>query len=123
MTTHDPKTGKLIFDEKNSRPDEPGVKLDAGKPRYDLIPPEAMIAVADLFRIGAEKYGDRNWENGMSWGRIFRAMMSHAWLWWSGEEHDPVDRQHHLDSVIWCAMVLRTYIVRGPMHRYDDRPH
>jgi hypothetical protein len=91
---------------------EPAVKHDAGKPRYDLIPPEAMEAAAHVFRIGAEKYGDRNWEKGMSWGRIFRALMSHAWKWWGGEEHDPDDGQHHLDSVIWCAMVLRAYAAR-----------
>lgn len=90
-----------------------GHKADDGKPRFDLIPPEAMIALADLYRIGAEKYADRNWERGMTWGRMFRAMMSHAWKWWMGEEHDPVDGQHHLTSVAWCAIALYTWHVRG----------
>lgn len=88
-------------------------KDDAGKLRYDLIPPEALDAVAGVFSIGATKYGARNWEKGMSWGRVFAAMMRHAWAWWRGEERDPQDGQHHLDSVIWCAMVLRTYVARG----------
>lgn len=89
-----------------------GRKDDTGKPRYDLLPPEALDAVARVAVIGAARYGDRNWEAGMAWGRVFAAMMRHAWAWWRGEEHDPQDGQHHLDSVIWCAMVLRAYVAR-----------
>jgi len=33
-----------------------------GKPRYDLIPLVPLRRVADLYARGAEKYGDRNWE-------------------------------------------------------------
>ena len=99
-----------------------GVKFDTGKARFDLMPPEALEAVANVFTIGASKYSARNWEKGMSWGRVFAAMMRHAWAWWRGEERDPSDGQHHLDSVIWCAMVLRTYVERrvGIDDRFGD---
>lgn len=99
-----------------------GVKFDAGKARFDLMPPEALEAVANVFSLGAVKYSARNWERGMSWGRVFAAMMRHAWAWWRGEENDPQDGQHHLDSVIWCAMVLRTYVARrvGIDDRFGD---
>lgn len=99
-----------------------GVKFDTGKPRFDLLPPEALEAVAEVFALGAQKYSPRNWERGMSWGRVFAAMMRHAWAFWRGEEHDPQDGQHHLDSVIWCAMVLRTYVERrvGIDDRFGD---
>lgn len=96
------------------------LKKDDGKPRFDLIPAEAMIALAELFGIGARKYSDRKWEEGMKWGRLFRAMMSHSWKFWLGEDYDPVDGQHHLTSVAWCAMCLYTYFVRGS--GTDDRP-
>ena len=45
----------------------------------------------------------------MKWGRVFAAMLRHAWAFWRGESHDPVDGQHHLASVAWCAAALYEY--------------
>lgn len=89
-----------------------GVKFDDGKLRWDLLPPEAMDEVVRVYTIGAKKYADRNWEKGLTWGRVFSAMMRHAWAWWRGETHDPKDGQHHLSSVVWCALALMTYEIR-----------
>ena len=86
-----------------------GVKHDDGKLRYDLIPAYPLDELARVYTIGAKKYGDHNWLKGMLWGRIFAAMMRHAWAWWRGETHDPVDGQHHLSSVAWCAFTLMEY--------------
>lgn len=97
-----------------------GRKDDNGKARFDLIPPWPLYQLAELFGQGAEKYADRNWELGIKWGRIFAAMMRHAWKWWGGEEHDGEDGQHHLTSVAWCAFVLLEYIETHP--ELDDRP-
>lgn len=87
-------------------------KKDFGKARYDLVPPEPLEALAELYGIGAAKYADRDWESGMKWGRVFAAMMRHAWRWWRGEKYDPVDGQHHLSSVAWCAFSLYAYELR-----------
>ena len=100
--------------------DDAALKYDDDKPRYDLIPPEPLDGIARLFGHGAKKYGDRNWEKGMKWSRIFAAMMRHAWKWFRGERYDNEDGQHHLLSVIWCAMVLYSYQAR--MVGTDDRP-
>lgn len=35
-----------------------------GKPRYDLIPPEALLRVAEHYARGAEKYGVDNYKKG-----------------------------------------------------------
>lgn len=73
-----------------------GVKYDAGKPRYDLLPPELLDAVSSILGFGAKKYTDRNWELGMDWGRPFAACMRHLWAWWRGEEKDPESGYPHL---------------------------
>lgn len=86
--------------------DSCGKKYDFGKPRFDLIPIKPLLAVADLFTRGAMKYGVRNWEKGMAFGRIFSAMMRHAVKWWAGEKYDPEDGQHHLAAVIWGGLIL-----------------
>lgn len=96
-----------------------GIKFDEGKPRWDLFPP-SLVEVAKVFSMGADKYGDRNWENGIVWHRIFRALIGHAWKWWWGERNDPEDGQHHLSSVAWCALVLMHYETTHP--ELDDRP-
>lgn len=96
-------------------------KDDSDKARWDLVPPDAMEQLLFVFNLGARKYGDRNWEKhgGMKWGRIFAAMMRHAWAFWRGEQKDPVDGQYHLASVAWCALALLAYDMRGTGE--DDR--
>jgi hypothetical protein len=89
-----------------------GRKDDDGKARYDLIPGDALHEVAKLYGLGAVKYADRDWEQGMRWGRIFAAMMRHAWAWWRGEKLDPENGQYHLASVAWCALALLSYELR-----------
>lgn len=94
-------------------------KDDKEKLRYDLIPTQPLQEVARVFTIGARKYDDRNWEKGLSWGRLYAALQRHANAWWSGERHDQVDGQHHLASVAWCALALIEYERTHP--ELDDR--
>jgi hypothetical protein len=96
------------------------IKFDDGKLRFDLIPAEELEELARVYTIGAKKYADRNWELGLPWGRVFSALMRHAWKWWRGETYDPVDGQHHLASVAWCALALMNYERRKA--GTDDRP-
>lgn len=97
-----------------------GRKDDADKARHDLIPARPMQALAAVFTMGAAKYGVRNWEKGIDYGRIFGAMLRHAWAWWGGERNDPEDGQHHLSSVAWCALALMELEETRP--EFDDRP-
>lgn len=67
----------------NDKPTE-GRKDDQAKIRLDLIPPELIFAVGTVLTSGAIKYEARNWEHGMSWSRVFGALMRHMWCWWGG---------------------------------------
>ena len=97
-----------------------GKKDDADKlDRYDLIPPETLRVLAELYGRGAQKYADRNWEKGISYSRIYRALLSHLEKWRMGEDWDP-EGQHHLDSVIWNAFALRTYEAREMGLSFDN---
>ena len=86
-----------------------GRKEDNGKLRYDLIPSYALERLAEVYTIGAGKYADNNWRGGLKWGRLFSALMRHAWAWWRGEQLDRVDGQHHLASVAWTAFTLMEF--------------
>lgn len=95
--------------ESKEQKSEPGLRYDAGKLRYDLIPPEALDELARVYTVGAAKYADRNWERGMSWGRCFGALMRHAWAFWRGEAEDPETKCHHMAHVAWNAFALFVY--------------
>lgn len=96
-----------------------GRKDDQDKLRFDLIPVGPLHKLAEVYTIGAKKYDDRNWENGLFWGRIYRALIGHALSWWGGEVLDQEDGQHHLASVAWCAFALMEYENTRP--EFDDR--
>ena len=95
-------------------------KDDSGKLRIDLIPPEAIDALAAVLTSGAVRYGERNWEGGITWGRCFAAMMRHAWAWWRGEGKDPDSGLSHMAHVLCNAAFLVTFEAR--MVGTDDRP-
>lgn len=85
------------------------LRLDDGKERFDLLPPEALFALSALYTRGAKKYAARGWEEGMDWGRCFSALMRHAWKWMRGEDYDPETGAHHMIAVAWNAFALFTY--------------
>ena len=101
-----------------------GRRFDKGKGRPDLIPVEPLIALAHLYEVGSEKYDERNWEEGMRWGRCFGCAMRHIWKWWRGEKYDTDDktgkRTHHLIAAIWNLMAL--YCYEEWKVGKDDRP-
>ncbi len=109
-----------FFERERPPPDDEGRKNDTGKARFDLIPVRPLVALAELYAIGADKYEARNWERGLPPSRVFAAMQRHAWAWHNGETHDPEDGQHHMSSVAWGAFALHELEVTRP--DLDDRP-
>ena len=96
------------------------VKDDAGKLRYDLIPPFALKELARVFSYGAEKYGGRNWEEGLDWSRLFAAAQRHLWSWWAGEDADEETGISHLAQAAWNCLALLEFARTHPER--DDRP-
>lgn len=90
-----------------------GTKLDTGKLRHDLLPPDAMGEVARIFTFGAEKYVDRNWEKGMDWGRVYAAQQRHMMAFWGGEMYDPETGMLHTAHATFGTLVLTAYSLRG----------
>ena len=106
--------------DASQRVSEPALRFDAGKPRYDLLPPDALEELVMVYTKGAAKYADRNWEKGMSWSRCFGSLMRHSWKFWKGEKLDPETGCHHMAMAAWNALALIAYDMRGK--GTDDRP-
>ena len=93
--------------------DEPGLRYDSGKLRYDLLPVDSLEELVKVYTIGAAKYADRNWEKGMSWGRCFGSLLRHAFAFWRGEVFDQETKCHHMAHVAWNALTLVSFTMRG----------
>lgn len=96
------------------------VKFDEGKVRMDLIPVRPLRGIADVLTQGALKYGDRNWEKGLDFSRIYAAALRHLTAWWDGEDKDPEDGLLHLDHAAANMMFLSEFVKR--QIGTDDRP-
>lgn len=98
-----------------------GKKFDQNKPRWELLPLDAVRGVVEVLTDGAKKYSDRNWELGIAYGRVFGALQRHLTAWWQGENNDPESGRSHLDHAACELMFLSAYVKRG-MITIDDRP-
>ena len=110
-----------IFTKEDVKPPVPeaAIKHDADKPRLDLIPPEALIAVGEVFAYGAEKYGEWNWRKGMEHSRLVSALLRHLMAHQMGEDKDPESGHTHLAHMSCNAlMLLDSYLSEDGV---DDR--
>lgn len=96
-----------------------GAKFDEGKVRYDLIPANALHEIARVYTYGANKYQDENWRKGLSWKRIFGALMRHSWAWMRGEDTDPESGLPHMAHAAFACFTLLEYALS--QKQFDDR--
>lgn len=85
---------------------ENGAKRSGVRPRYDLIPLEAMLAIAERFTFGL-KYGKDNWKRGGpaffedAKNHAIHHMMSYA----AGDESEETSEQN-LGAALWNLAAL-----------------
>ena len=84
---------------------ERGLKYDAGKPRLDLIPPEAVIAIGHVLTYGAKKYAPNSWR-GVESERYVAALLRHLMAYQAGEKTDSESGMPHLWHVLTNAAFL-----------------
>ncbi len=99
--------------------DGSGVKFDQDKPRWALLPSEALEEVVKVYTFGAKKYAENNWRKGMLWSRTFSAIMRHSWAFWKGETFDPETGLHHMAHVAFGCLTLIEY--EKTQKNFDDR--
>jgi len=97
-----------------------GTKYDQGKDPWHLVPTDAVRAIVKVLAFGASKYEERNWEKGMSWSRVYAALLRHLLAWYEGENKDPETGYSHLAHAGCCILFLLAYELRGV--GADDRP-
>lgn len=91
-----------------------GMKYDGGKPRMDLIDPDAITGLAAVLTFGAHKYAAHNWRSGISNSRLIAAMLRHIFAIMRGEYIDPESKLPHIDHVGCCWMFLSNNMKNRP---------
>ncbi len=97
-----------------------GLRFNQGKLRYDLVHPEAHEEMVKVLTLGANKYFDRNWENGLSWTSVVASLKRHIAAWEKGEDHDPETGLLHMGHAACNVHFLTAFYHLFPQG--DDRP-
>jgi len=97
-------------------------KKDEGKIRTDLLPPHALLDIAEIFTLGAIKYNDYNYRDGkgLDWSRVYAALQRHLLEWYKGENIDNESGRKILAHVGCCILMLMDLEYHGKGK--DDRP-
>lgn len=91
------------------------VKHDEDKPRMDLLPPLATVAVAQAMGYGASKYANHNYLNGHGLDRLrlAGAALRHIFAWLAREDLDKESGLPHLAHAGASVLMLLELITRG----------
>lgn len=92
-----------------------------GKPRYDLVPSSTLTKLAMQYTVGADKYGDCNWQKGQPITRYMASAERHFQYFKMGLVDEP-----HLIACIWNLFAIDwtlDAIASGILPKeLDDRP-
>lgn len=84
-----------------------GKKYDNGKSRMDLVPLDTIENVGKILGIGAQKYGENNWQELPNfWNRYKAALLRHLAAIDRGELLDQESELPHIDHVLCNAVFL-----------------
>lgn len=87
-----------------------GAKMDKGKIRYDLFPPDVLQNVCQILTFGAEKYSENGWKKVPDANkRYYSALMRHLEAWRAGEVIDTESGMPHLSHVL-CNVAFLSHL-------------
>jgi hypothetical protein len=119
----------VIMEEKNEKKNKDttattgkggGLRFNKGKLRYDLVQPNAMEDFVQVLTDGAEKYFDRNWENGLTWTSVLASLKRHVAAIEKGEDYDLESGRLHIAHAACNVHFINAFYYIFPQG--DDRP-
>ena len=110
---------KDLHDEEVRVTDESGGEKGKKLAQLGAMDPAALIELARVAGMGANKYEAFNYLKGYDWSLSFDAMQRHALLFWAGEDVDPESGLSHMAHAAWMALSLVSFAMRGLGN--DDR--
>lgn len=91
----------------NLHDNNPKSQFGTLKTPYRLMPTFPLALEAEVFALGAKKYGAHNWrETSVSSAVYFEAALRHLFAWYEGEDNDPESGVNHLAHVRACMGIV-----------------
>ena len=81
--------------------------VQTGKGRFDLLPPYALLRLAQHFENGANRYQERNWEKGIPCSRYLNSAFRHRVKIMMGLEDEDHERACVWNLVCFIETKLR----------------
>jgi hypothetical protein len=107
------------FDEENFH--APGAKDDSAKLPVELVPPEAIEAIAEIMDFGRKKYSEAGWKKvPHAYRRYMGALLRHAYAILRGEINDPETGKPHIFHLACNAAFMCYFHKRGIACRVFD---
>lgn len=121
-TTRFEAAEEVLAEPGSTLPGEnPKARFGAAKSPLALIPATAEIMIAEVFALGATKYGPFNWRvTGVEAMTYAHAAKRHLAAWVDGQDVDPESGQPHLAHVAACMAILMDASACGKLD--DNRP-
>jgi hypothetical protein len=98
---------------------EQGSHKDDGKPRVDLLDPDALLGLSRVLSFGCEKYAAHNWRGGIKFSRIIGSILRHLFAIMGGEDIDLESGLPHIDH-LGCDWMFLSYYMKKRKD-LDDR--
>lgn len=83
-----------------------GGKRSKIKERFDLVPLDGLIQVAQVMAVGAEKYGETNW-HGIPQESCANHAIRHLVLWLNGDDSENHAAHAAANCLMLCDLILR----------------
>lgn len=96
------------------------LKFDAGKLMYNLIPPEASKALAEVLTYGAKKYKPGNWKECKDTDRYIAALIRHLEAHRMGELRDEESGMLHMAHVLTNAAFIIYFLTNSENENGKD---
>lgn len=108
------RCGRYVsYEDKEDVHSGNGVKLDAGKPKWSLLPFRELKEVVEILTFGAEKYAPNNWQKVDPPSRYTDACLRHLTAWVQGEKKDAESGKSHLAHAVCCLLFLMWFDNEG----------
>jgi hypothetical protein len=96
-----------------------GTRLNAGKPKWSLVPQSALLPMVEVLTFGADKYGPYNWQKGLSIVETCESLKRHLDAFMEGEDKDPESLLSHIGHIQCNSLFLSWMLQNKP--ELDDR--
>lgn len=105
LSDPDARAPRVVTSADLAKPDDG--KSDAGKPRWSLLPWEALARVVDVLEYGAGIHGEQSWRKIPDARKRYQdALLRHQTDILRGETHDPESGMPHTWHVATNALFL-----------------